>query len=460
VSVDDDLRGAFLTEGLSDAQRADLVQAGEEVGFTDGQTLFVEGEPASLLWILLDGEIDLSRTTGGEETVIATMTNAGQWAGGLEAWGEGAGYRATGRGVGTGRALTVPSGELRRLVGEWFPFGGHMIVGIWQTVRGIEASARQRESLVALGTMAAGLAHEINNPAAAALRAVNSMGATCDAMLTSLTSLAGAGITADQFVAIDDLRRQAIEAEAPTGAMALSDLEETLGVWLDAREVDDAWQLAANLAGAGVDVAWCERVADAVGAGALAGALAWVASVVTANDLLAELRDTTTRISNLVVEVKNYSQMDRASLQSVDVCEGIDATLAMLAHKLHDVEVELDYQPDVPRVEVYAGELNQVWTNLIDNAVDAMAGRGTLRISVRVEHGDLVVGIADTGPGMTESVLERAFEPFFTTKDVGKGTGLGLDISRRIVVERHRGDIDFDVSASGTTARVRIPLRR
>ena len=335
-----------------------------------------------------------------------------------------------------------------------------MILGIWQTVRGIEASARQRESLVALGTMAAGLAHEINNPAAAALRAVNSMGATCDAMLTSLASLAGASITADQFVELDELRQQAIEAEPPAGAMALSDLEEELGAWMASRGIDDAWQLAPTLAGAGVDVAWCERLVDSVGPVALPGALAWVTSIVSATDLLGELRDTTTRISNLVGEVKNYSQMDRASLQLVDVCDGIDSTLAMLAHKLHDVEVEIDYQPDLPHVEVYAGELNQVWTNLIDNAVDAMGGRGTLRITVRAERSDLVVEIADNGPGMPEAVLERAFEPFFTTKDVGKGTGLGLDISRRIVVERHRGDIDFVVSSSGTTARVRIPLAR
>ena len=167
--------------------------------------------------------------------------------------------------------LAVPSSELKRLVWEWFPFGGHMILGIWQTVRGIEATARQRESLVALGTLAAGLAHEINNPAAAALRAVNSMGATCDAMLTSLASLAGAAITADQFVALDELRQQAIEAEPPAGAMALSDLEEELGAWMTTRGIDDAWQLAPTLAAAGVDVAWCERLVDGGRPGGPAG---------------------------------------------------------------------------------------------------------------------------------------------------------------------------------------------
>jgi signal transduction histidine kinase len=391
---------------------------------------------------------------------MATMTNPGQWAGGLAAWGEGAGYRATGRGLVPGRCLTVPSAELKRLVGEWFPFGGHMIVGIFQTVRNIEAMARQRESLVALGTMAAGLAHEINNPAAATLRAVEAMGDTCDAMLHSLTELAGAGLTAEQLLALGDLRREAADAVAPTGAMALSDLEDDLGSWLEDHGVEDPWQVAPVLAGAGVDVGWCERVLATVGPDGVGGAVAWVASVVSATDLLDEMRDTTSRIANLVGAVKSYSQMDRASLQEVGVREGIVSTLAMLGPKLTGIEVVTDLPDDLPAVPVYAGELNQVWTNLVDNAIDAVDGSGRLRIRGHVEGDHLVVEVADDGPGMPPEVLARAFEPFFTTKDVGRGTGLGLDISRRIVVDRHGGTIDFDTSPDGTTARVRLPLRR
>lgn len=255
------------------------------------------------------------------------------------------------------------------------------------------------------------------------------------------------------------VRGASLEASI-TGAMALSDMEDAVGTWLSAHGVDDAWQISPVLAGAGVDVACCERALEVVGPDALAGAVAWVASVVNAGDLLGEMRDTTTRIANLVSAVKSYSQMDRASLQPVDVREGIDSTLVMLAHKLHEIEVQREFQPDLPVIDVYAAELNQVWTNLIDNAVDAMGYTGTVRISVRVEGDDLLVDVADTGPGVPAAVLARAFEPFFTTKDVGKGTGLGLDISRRIVVERHRGDIYFDSSPTGTTARVRIPVER
>ena len=464
MTAADELRNAFLTEGLSEAERAQLIDAGEEIRFGPGDLLFTEGESADHLWIVLDGAVELSRQSATETIVLATMSTPGQWAGGLQAWGgddSSAGYRATGRGVEAGRCLRVPSEELGRLVGEWFPFGKHMIVGIYQTVRGIEAMARQRESLVALGTLAAGLAHEINNPAAASLRAVEELRTTCDTMLSSLTQLGQVTITAEQFVALDALRSEAGGAEPPEGgALAAADLEEAIGQWLAERGVERAWQLAPVLATAGVDRAWCERVEQAVGPEALGAALQWTTSTLSANALLDEMQDTTTRISQLVEAVKSYSQMDRTSLQRVDVHDGIETTLVMLAHKLGAIEVERAFGSAVPEIDAYAGELNQVWTNLIDNAIDAMDGSGSLRVTTRCEGSDLLVDIADTGHGMLLAVQDRAFEPFFTTKDVGKGTGLGLDISRRIVMERHGGEITFDSSPAGTTAHVRLPLTR
>ena len=217
----DDLRSAFLTSGLSDQQLAELIAAGSETPFTRGDELFREGEPADLLWILLEGHVELIRTSVNERIVLATMTTPGQWAGGLVAWGgEGgsAGYRATGIATTDGRTFNVPSTELGRLVGDWFPFGKHIVMGVYQTVRGIEAMARQRESLVALGTLAAGLAHEINNPAAASLRAVEALRETCDAMLTSLVGLAGQSIAAEQFLQLDGLRRRVFPAEKSSKA--------------------------------------------------------------------------------------------------------------------------------------------------------------------------------------------------------------------------------------------------
>jgi signal transduction histidine kinase len=188
--------------------------------------------------------------------------------------------------------------------------------------------------------------------------------------------------------------------------------------------------------------------------------LEWVASTFSVATLLGEVKESTRRISELVASVRSYSQMDRASMQHIDVADGLDSTLAMLGHKLRDgIAVVREYSADVPRIDAYAGELNQVWTNLIDNAVDAMEGTGTLRVATRLEGNNVVVEIGDTGPGMPPHVADRAFEAFYTTKDVGKGTGLGLDIARRIVVERHGGTITIDSRAGATVLQVRLPIR-
>ena len=214
------------------------------------------------------------------------------------------------------------------------------------------------------------------------------------------------------------------------------------------------------LAAAGVDLAWCERAATVLGEPALEPGLEWVASTFSVATLLAQVKESSRRISELVAAVRSYSQMDRASMQHIDVTDGIESTLVMLGHKLRDgVTVVRDYGADVPRIDAYAGELNQVWTILIDNAVDAMDGAGTLRIVTRAEGNDVVIEVCDTGPGMPPQVAARAFEAFYTTKDVGKGTGLGLDIAQRIVMQRHGGTIAIDSRPGETVLRVLIPVR-
>jgi signal transduction histidine kinase len=458
----DELRTAFLTSGLTGDQLTELLAAGEEIEFDVDTELFHEGSPADFLWILLDGAIEMSRHSGGEVMVLTTMVTPGQWAGGLTAWGDvssGAGYRATGRAVKPGRVFRLPSEDLGRLVGEWFPFGKHIMVGLYQTVRAIEATVRQRESLVALGALAAGLAHELNNPAAASLRAVEELRRTCDSMLNSLVDLARQSTAPEQYVELDRLRRELAARPAPDdGTVASMEREDALGSWLEARDVGRGWELVPQFAAAGADTAWLEHVELAVGSTAMEPALRWAVATLNASALLGELTDSTNRISNLVDAVRSYSQLDRASRRRTDVHEGIDSTLVMMAPKLARISIERAYGADVPEVEAYPAELNQVWTNLVDNAIDAMDGDGTLRISTRCDGSDLVVEINDTGHGMDDAVQARALEPFFTTKDVGKGTGLGLDISRRIVVERHGGDISFDSRPGDTTVRVRLPI--
>ena len=226
------------------------------------------------------------------------------------------------------------------------------------------------------------------------------------------------------------------------------------------RGIDRDWVIAPALAGAGVDLAWCERAAASLEGPALQAGLEWVTSAVTMTSLIDEAQDATRRISELVAAVKSYSQLDRAPVQDVEVTQGLESTLVMLGHKLRagSITVQREYADDVPLVEASPGELNQVWTNLIDNAVDAMDGGGTLTVRTYADEHAVVVEIADTGPGMTEQVAAHAFEPFFTTKEVGKGTGLGLDLSRRIVVERHGGEIGVDSRPGDTVVRVRLPL--
>jgi signal transduction histidine kinase len=216
--------------------------------------------------------------------------------------------------------------------------------------------------------------------------------------------------------------------------------------------------VAPTLAAAGVGTHWCQQVLDAVGQEALDPAMDWVTRTLTVSALQTQVKESTRRISELVTAVKSYSQMDRGSMQRIDVTEGLESTLVMLGHRLREggITVERDYGT-VPEVEAFPGELNQVWTNLIDNAADAMAGGGTLRVRTRSEADSVVVEIGDTGPGMPPEVAQRAFEAFFTTKEVGKGTGLGLDIARRIVVQRHGGAITIDSEPGSTVMRVSLP---
>jgi signal transduction histidine kinase len=319
--------------------------------------------------------------------------------------------------------------------------------------------ARERQSLVALGTLAAGLAHEINNPASAALRVVESLRDTAGYMLAALVELAELGILAEDFLAIDRLRTE-LEGRprVDAGALATADREEVLGEWMEARGVELAWRMAPVLAVPGADRDWLEALAATIPADALEPALRWISATLSMTGQLSELSEATTRVSNLVADVKTYSQVDRAALQRTLVREGIESTLVMLRPKLDGIEVVREFAEDEPHLEAEAAALNQVWNNLIQNAVDAMDGSGTLRIATRVDGNRLVVEFTDSGPGMPPDVQARVFEPFFTTKDVGKGTGLGLDISRRIVVDRHRGDIAFDSRPGSTTARVTLPL--
>ncbi len=464
MSVLDDLRAASLTSGLSEEQLTDFAAIGEVRAFAPGDELFHEGRPADELWMLLEGVIELLQQVGRDSTTVMRMTEPGQWAGGHGAWGSGdenAVFLVSGRAASVGRCFVVPSDELGAYVLRWLPLGKHLLDAVYQTVRRVDATTRQRESIVALGKLAAGLAHEINNPASASLRALESLRSTSSYMLQSLVGLAQHGVDTEQFLELDRVRVE-LQKRAPAGGNALevADREEFIGEWLEERGVEFGWQMAPILAARDADEQWFGDLEAIVGEDGLGPAVRWITSTLGVDGLLTELSDATNRISHLVQDVKTYSQMDRASLQRTDLSSGLESTLAMLRPKLEGIDVVRQYAEDVPEIEVYAAELNQVWTNLIDNALDAMDGEGTLRLAIRLDGDDVVVEVGDTGPGIDPAILHRVFEPFFTTKDVGSGTGLGLDISRRVVVDRHGGSIEFESAPGSTTATVRLPRSR
>jgi len=459
-----ELRDLPIFEGLAASQLAQLVAAAEDVLVEPGAVAWREGEHADHWWVLLEGEIELTRRVGHERVVVSHMRTPGQWAGGFRAWDQAGVYLATGQVVASGRLLRVAATDLRELTREWFPLGGRLIEGIMVTARSIESMVRQRGSLITLGTLSAGLAHELNNPASAAARAAEVLSGELPRLIDSIRGLAN-NLTPEQFVELDELRRNLGPQLPRHEAVALADEEEALGEWLEEHSVARPWAVAAALASSGADVSWCERALGIVGRDALASGLEWVATTVSVASLLDEMQESTRRVSGIVAAVRSYTQMDRAGRQQVDVRDGLESTLVVLGPRFREgdgVAVVRDYSDDLPTVDAHPGELNQVWTNLIDNAVDAMSGSGTLGITARREAGGdgLVVEISDTGVGMPADVAERAFEAFFTTKQVGSGTGLGLDIARRIVVDRHGGDISVDSAPGRTVFRVRLPLVR
>ncbi|HYP58850.1 MAG TPA: hypothetical protein VEQ36_00365, partial [Thermomicrobiales bacterium] len=317
----DELRSLSLFAGLDDDQLAELIEGGEVVRIEPTVELFREGEPADFWWVLLDGAIDLLRHIDREDTVVARMDAPGRWAGGFRAWDQQGVYLATGRGVMAGRVLRVPADVLRDRSNAWFPFAAHLVEGLYHTARLIESTARQRESLVTLGTLAAGLAHELNNPASAATRAVDELEAASQTMFASAGRLIRGGLSAERFAALDAVRREIEQGTAPQDPIKVADREEVLSSWLVEHDVAREWIIAPVLAAAGVDVAWCERAATVLTESALEPGLEWVSSALSVASLLSEVKGSTRRISELVAALRSYSQMDRAAIQLVDVTD-------------------------------------------------------------------------------------------------------------------------------------------
>ena len=455
-----ELRAVDLFDDLDDASLDEWVAAAHELRAEPGDILAEEGMPAPGLLLLLEGTAQ-TLLIEHERAEPAGRQYAPTWMGAI---GVLTGERMSVRMQADSpcRLAIVEPDDVRRLVLSQPALHQRIMKQITPVIRRVAGIGQQRERLSSLGTMAAGLAHELNNPAAAARRAAADLAEALDTITAAMSSFVESGIERVDAEGLIALQREALERF--TGASALAgldaaDAEDDLLDRLEALEVPEPWRLAEPLAAAGVDQAWLDRV-HALAGPATGAALRWVAATLEAGRLAAELQESTARMSAIVGAVKSYAYVDRGELVEVDLHEGLETTLVVLGHKLKHTTIEIvrDYDRELPRLTVRGSELNQVWTNLLDNAIDALGDHGTITVTTRTDGDCAVVAIGDDGPGFPPGTEERIFDPFFTTKDVGKGTGLGLATARRIIVDRHDGSLTVKSEPGRTVFVARLPF--
>ena len=448
-----------LFEDLSDEELGWFVDHGEVVEFAPGDQVFTEGQPAEHLQLFLSGEVQVRRPQTG---VAAVFIGREGTVGGVLPFSRMTHYSGTGWAIFPTRLFRFPRVLFDELLQRIPRLGPRLIGAMTDRVREIAKADVQRDKLMALGKLSAGLAHELNNPASAARRAAETLRTALQALRMSARRVALRGLSAAQRQRIAELEDEAgkrpPDADA-IDALTRSDAEEELASWLTARGVADAWKYAPALVDAEITPVRVEPLLDDIGADAFADVLERFANVLNVYRLADEIESATRRMSDLVRSIKEYSYMDQAPVQQIDLHAGLESTLAILAHelKVKNISVERRFAAELPPLEAYGGELNQVWTNLIDNAIDAMSDGGHLILRTSPSRDAICVEITDDGTGISDDVRKHLFEPFFTTKGVGEGTGLGLDTVYRIV-QKHHGDIQVDSRPGQTRFTVRLPL--
>jgi signal transduction histidine kinase len=456
-----DLRPIDLFDDLDDGALAEWAAPARWRRAEPGEIVLEEAAEPQAVLFLLEGMLQLFRRDDDRLEPVGNQ-RAPTWIGAVPALTE---SQTNVRMVAltTAWIAVIDAPEFRRLALATPSVHRRIMRQVRPLMARITAIEQNRERLASLGTMAAGLAHELNNPAAAARRSASQLGEALAVMDSTLRAYVDAGLEREDAARVADLREQALHRAAERDALSAldaADAEDEMRQRLEALGIPDSWQLAESLALSGVDQDWLAQMQAAAGPATVA-ALRSVAAAIAAHDLVDELRESTDRMSSLVSAVKTYAYMDRGGVVQADIHEGLETTITVLAHKLKQTQIEVkrDYDRTLPPVTIHGSELNQVWTNLIDNAIDAVGERGTITVRTRLDGECILVDIADTGPGIPPEARQHAFDPFFTTKDVGRGTGLGLDTARRIVEAHHGGSLTFDTGDQGTTFHVWVPLK-
>jgi signal transduction histidine kinase len=457
-----DLRPVDLFDDLDDAELAEWAAVAKPYDHAAGTVMSEQGAEPKGVVLLLEGT-GMAVIAYGERSEPVGRQRAPTWMGAIAVMTK---QPLPVRMLAETdcRAALIEADDFRRLALAQSAVHGRVMRQVAPVMARVTAVEQNRERLASLGTMAAGLAHELNNPAAAAQRAAAQLAEAIEVVGAAVGNFVESGVERSEAETLVALQREALAGaggRTALDALDAADAEDALTERLEELGVPEAWRHAEPLAAAGVDERWLERLAEAAGP-ATGAAVAWVAATLAAQGLATELQESTRRMSDLVGAVKKYTYMDRGDLVEVDLHEGLETTLKVLGHKLKHTSIEVvrDYDRSLPKLSVRGSELNQVWTNLLDNAIDALGDHGTITISTRRDNTCALVDVGDDGPGIAPENRDRVFDSFFTTKDVGAGTGLGLATARRIVVDRHDGSLTFDSEPGHTTFHVSLPIRQ
>jgi signal transduction histidine kinase len=474
----DELRTLFLFEALSDAQLDTLCNAGHIEEYQPGP-IIVEGDEATCFYVLIEGELAMSKLSGGQDIETNRTSQRGVYCGAWRAFTGGTQklYDASVHVTVPSRFFVMDAPVFAKFMKDEFPMAVHLLDGIAVGTDRTRRIIDNREKLLALGQLSAGLTHQLNNPAAASVRAAAELRERIRGMRHKMLMLADGTITPDALRGLVHLQEQIADQVAKSAsehlnAMDTADCEDAVGEWLEGHGIEDAWDLAPTFVEGGIDVDWLERISTTAEeldvSASLEKAIRWLNATIDGELLLNQISEASKRISALVADAKQYSQMDRAPFQVANVHDLLRSTLSMFADRLgkdsgkgcKGITVVKELDKSLPEIPCFPGDLNQVWTNIIDNAIQAMCETGG-KLTIRTSRdGEKMarVEICDTGPGIPEEVRGRIFEPFFTTKPVGEGTGLGLDLAWKIVVKKHRGDLRVESVPGDTRFIVLLPL--